>query len=278
MQFLFPPQTQPKVKAAVDYQWNVDGLQRSEILRKECENVKTLDRYDFKYSSITVRKCHQTKCPIYVQEKPKMMFCNVVGAGEAILMNDLVEMVQERSSNKQFTPLMMDYSLKVSPLYYNEEKQNHFFKYFFVRHPFTRIATYYLGNKGGLARMFRFAGIASDNITFKDFVDYVLEREVSVFEAGFIPYSFMCQPCIIRYDFVGRMESLDEDRQQLYAKLNHSLAADSVYQKKFSEDLSKALKLFSEISRTDVKGLYEKYYYDFKLFDYSADVFASFAH
>lgn len=91
-----------------------------------------------------------------------------------------------------------------------------------------------------------------------------------------IPYYLFCTPCMVKYDIVGRLETMMEDQLFIIHEANlqdkikprwrHKTNPFSNDGKTGVSDLAKVY--FSQLSRSDVGKLYEKYRLDFELFDY----------
>ena len=117
--------------------------------------------------------------------------------------------------------------------------------------------------------------------TFPDFIEFVLrqhkENNVDIHVKTFVQN---CQYCNIPYNVIGRIESFQEDVKYILIKnhledtlplketLNFHKNQKGKGSKRSKE--KKSLKLFSQLTRTQIRQLYEIYKMDFKLFNYDA--------
>ncbi|XP_061095476.1 carbohydrate sulfotransferase 14 [Conger conger] len=100
----------------------------------------------------------------------------------------------------------------------------HYFKFLFVRHPMERLLSAYRNKFGEIAAYQRKYGAeivrryrknpgqaAGDDVTFTEFVRYLLDEDVERMNEHWMPVYNLCQPCAINYDFIGSYERLQED-------------------------------------------------------------------
>ena len=114
-----------------------------------------------------------------------------------------------------------------------EEKQNLFatsYKILFVRNPYEGLVSAYIykfvlkhdpGFKNFIARLkkdFR-NDKSKKEITFKEFIQFVIhEYKAGHFKRAYehwLPITNICSPCFIRYDFIGKMETLIKNSQDV---------------------------------------------------------------
>ena len=121
----------------------------------------------------------------------------------------------------------------------------------------------------------------SPNITFSNFVDYVLHEAKSNTSIGggsihWWPFTELCKLCQIKYDFVGRLETLEDDVKKLTHKFPRYKTLQNMNErakKKINGDRTKhtdtlTLRYFSEITKDTIKKLYKRYIDDFRLGGY----------
>eukprot|EP00111_Clytia_hemisphaerica_P018061 TCONS_00053439-protein len=158
------------------------------------------------------------------------------------------------------------------------------FKFMFVRHPFERLAsayrnkfadnnTYFEKTYGSrILKMFR-KDLSKEEYnrgrgaTFQEFVRWIVQ--VEPYDPHWYPATKLCHPCQIRYNFIGKMESLLRDAKEVVRRV------DSVHKfpktwtdgyKVSSNDLM--FHLFSTLDEKDILGIYKYYKEDFDAFDY----------
>ena len=105
-------------------------------------------------------------------------------------------------------------------------------------------------------------------LAFKYFIEYLVNLPVNSFNIHLKPMYLTCKPCLVNYDVVGRMISLNEDSQHILTSLglNQTIAHDHPNEGGSSRD--KLLKYYSELDQELLEKLYKLYEMDFILFDY----------
>ena len=167
------------------------------------------------------------------------------------------------------------------------------YKILFVRNPYERLVSCYI-DKFVLEhdKDFKFIIAAikemfvkddsKQGITFKDFIKFVIHEH----KAGhyyrvyhhWLPITSICSPCFIRYDFIGKMETLVKDSQEVLKKTK--LEYQNLFPVKggdswgVSKDRKRGEnvinKYFSQLSKTELAELYEIFKGDFEAFGYVA--------
>ncbi|XP_053521155.1 carbohydrate sulfotransferase 14 isoform X2 [Artibeus jamaicensis] len=105
----------------------------------------------------------------------------------------------------------------------------HYFKFLFVRDPLERLLSAYRNKFGEIreyqqrygaeiVRRYR-AGAgpspAGDDVTFPEFLRYLVDEDPERMNEHWMPVYNLCQPCAVRYDFVGSYERLEADANQV---------------------------------------------------------------
>ncbi|XP_045166037.1 carbohydrate sulfotransferase 11-like isoform X2 [Mercenaria mercenaria] len=167
----------------------------------------------------------------------------------------------------------------------------HYKKVIFVREPLERVLSAYRnkfvqqGNdyfkeKFGRKIIKRFRENPSekslmkgDDVTFKEFVQYLLDRKT--IEQGYNEHweSFhdLCHPCHIRYNYIGNYETLDDDVNGLLKilevedKIQFPDRGD-MYKTLKTEDI--LLKFYQELEPQMLTKLWKIYAKDYAIFDY----------
>lgn len=168
-------------------------------------------------------------------------------------------------------------------------------KVMFVREPFTRLLSAYRDKleKTGRIDSSRFrrdwgakmknihvaAGTEFD-VTFYDFASYLADPKnlLNKYEdEHWSPIFSLCQPCAVKYDFIGKMENLQRDTLYALTKVvqsNIDLKLLNSTNFTNSSNVELLQKYFSRIPVQTVRDLYKKYRPDFELFDYPFPWFA----
>ncbi|XP_072538743.1 carbohydrate sulfotransferase 14 [Salminus brasiliensis] len=104
----------------------------------------------------------------------------------------------------------------------------HYFKFTFVREPMARLLSAYRNKFGEIEAYQRKYGaeivrryrkgrardkrtIAGDDVTFTEFVRYLLDEDVEHMNEHWMPMYNLCQPCAVEYNFIGSYERLESD-------------------------------------------------------------------
>ncbi|XP_013773665.1 carbohydrate sulfotransferase 11-like [Limulus polyphemus] len=172
-----------------------------------------------------------------------------------------------------------------------------FLLYMFVRHPFTRLVSFYRDRilyhykQNNTERTSNLPDVHSEltlpmkylegkPITFRDFIQVVLRADFhkpETFDFHWLPIWMACAPCHIQYNFIGKVETMSDDFKYLSSLtgLTNELAERPqgiwFHRSERSNVTSSSLtrQFFSNIPKQEIKQLYEKYKLDFELFDYS---------
>lgn len=164
-----------------------------------------------------------------------------------------------------------------------------YFKVMFVRSPlerllsayinkFTRSYSTYFRKRYGRKIVRRYREDPSKeslqhghDVTFNEFIQYVLDpqtRQSSAFNAHWRQYYKLCRPCIVKYDYIGKYETLTEDVANVLRALNatHIKFPASVRSGTRTADLVK--NVYANISAEEIHSLWKIYAVDFEMFGY----------
>jgi len=174
----------------------------------------------------------------------------------------------------------------------SQSRLENYYKFMFVRHPFERLVSAYV-NKfyQNYSDYFRFrygraivqsyrknptdeALARGHDVTFSEFVQYLIDpksREKGPFNEHWRPMHELCRPCHIKYDTIGKYETLLEDSWLVLenAKNNHEVGFPQI-QKRSNVVVVKSY--LSQITESQLKKLYKLYELDFRLFGYDFQV------
>nr|XP_024215997.1 carbohydrate sulfotransferase 11-like [Halyomorpha halys] len=165
-----------------------------------------------------------------------------------------------------------------------------------VRHPFDRILSayrdklesrdrapqhgtlhYYKRWGSKIRNKFRTSGKIEP--TFEEFVKFLIQTDLLAYsDDHWIPYNAYCTPCLLRYDYIAKVETLTEDQlffinsQKLGSWISPSKHHSS---KKISSTVARDY--FSQLTKDQVNNLYQKYRLDFEMFDYSIQPYLDYA-
>lgn len=117
--------------------------------------------------------------------------------------------------------------------------------------------------------------LTGDGVTFKEFTQYLLDGNRPVgMDNHWQLMGQLCHPCLINYDFIGKFETMDEDANYLLRQIGApaNLTFPTFKDRNPKEPRTNwhiTQKYFSQLSRTDRQKLYDFYYMDYLMFDYS---------
>ncbi|XP_033028117.1 carbohydrate sulfotransferase 14 [Lacerta agilis] len=159
----------------------------------------------------------------------------------------------------------------------------HYFKFVFVRDPMERLLSAYRNKFGEIKEYQLRYGVeivkryrknpgqsAGDDVTFSEFIQYLLDEDVERMNEHWMPIYNLCQPCAVRYDFIGSYERLNEDANYVLGRVRAPSFVQfperqSWYKPVTPETLHYYL---CKTPRGLIKELLPKYILDYSLFAY----------
>ena len=149
------------------------------------------------------------------------------------------------------------------------------FTFAFVRHPFERLVSAWKSK--------------AKKMGFPMFIKYVLgektkrSKQYPRLSMHWLPYEDRCHFCSIPYKAIGRMETFSEDVRYIILrnKWENILplpSKTSIHKNKSKRNETEGkeneyLSYFSQLNKTTVQKLFEKYRRDFELFSYDASAY-----
>ncbi|XP_067260878.1 carbohydrate sulfotransferase 12-like [Chanodichthys erythropterus] len=172
-------------------------------------------------------------------------------------------------------------------------KVKNYTKFLFVRDPFVRLISAfrdkfakpdeYFYRTYGSTMLQRYANISTPpdsareafaagiRLSFTHFIQYLLDPQTEKerpFNEHWQQMYRLCHPCQIDYDFVGKLETLDEDTEHLLKILGLEKYIHFPPGLKDRTSVDWERDWFANISIADRRKLYNLYKTDFKLFEY----------
>ena len=164
-----------------------------------------------------------------------------------------------------------------------------YYKFLFVRDPFERLAsayrnkfvesynvTFFERTYGRyIIRKFRTNLSRNRRISFKEFINYILDGESKVMNTHWQLYDELCRPCLVWYDFIGHFEDIKQDSSDLLKilGLDNRVAFPLNMSSNYKVPSSALMqKYFTELPRLYKQRLYNKYRHDFEMFGYSKSI------
>lgn len=183
--------------------WDLPVGQRRTLLR----HILVSDRYRFLYCYVPKVACSNWK--------------RVLKVLAGVLDNVDVRLKMDHRSDLVFLA-----DLRPDEIHY---RLQHYFKFLFVRDPLERLLSAYRNKFGEIREYQQRYGVeivkryragagpspAGDDVTFPEFLRYLADEDPERMNEHWMPVYHLCQPCAVRYDFVGSYERLEADANQV---------------------------------------------------------------
>lgn len=258
---------------------------RESNLNSECSasEAKTLDSLSAKEKSILLKH-------IIVSEKYKFLYCYIPKV--ACSNWKRVVMVLEGISDNfvKDHPHGMKYLSEYSSKEIDYKLQN-YFKFTIVRNPLERLLSAYRNKFGEVEDIMKTYGakikkkysksntkqedypgkIPGDDVSFEEFIRFLLDHDTNEnMNEHWAPMNILCQPCAVKYDYIGSYDNLYEDSEEILRHIDapenlHFPARQSFYS---PASLSTTAYYYSLVNNTYLQHLYARYSNDFTLFSY----------
>ena len=180
---------------------------------------------------------------LFVSDKLKLVVCAIPKVASTFFKQLVTKPGENKNMQVQFTddsrPTLEKYEMGEKRLRLRRYK-----KVIFVRHPLSRLWSAYTskivtGRQGYFEKIgkeiisrFRKSEVndsleCEPIVTFNEFTQFLIDQRKNgeVFDAHWAPYKSLCHPCLIRYNFIGRLESYEKDMFEMndFIKIPRSL-------------------------------------------------------
>ena len=171
-----------------------------------------------------------------------------------------------------------------------KRKLQEYYKFMFVREPLVRLLSaykdkFFLNNTAfhqrygtkivKHVRKNAPANSKGDDVTLKEFLQYVVDSRAEDMNEHWMPFYKLCQPCVVSYDFIGSLENLESDSTHVLKQLNINEQVSFPKQQKYYQaggngyvKSKKVTKIPSDMTRKVLK----KYSLDYKMFSYQMPI------
>ncbi|XP_030306940.1 carbohydrate sulfotransferase 14 [Calypte anna] len=186
--------------------WELPAGQRRTVLR----HLLVSDKYRFLYCYVPKVACSNWKRILKV----------LGGALESVDVKLKMDHKSDLVFLGDMKPDEISYRLK------------NYYKFIFVRNPMERLLSAYRNKFGEIKEYQQKYGVeivrryrknggnsAGDDVTFSEFLRYLLDEEVERMNEHWMPIYNLCQPCAVRYDFIGSYERLDADARRVLERI-----------------------------------------------------------
>ena len=260
----------------------VSSEQRLKSLKQVCENSRK------SWDSLSVTEKQILAKHILVNDEHKFLYCSVPKVACSNWKRVMMVLDGEASDTnaiRRVNHLSFTFLGDLPPLAV-KRKLSEYYKFMFVREPLVRLLSAYkdkfLLNNTSFHKSFgrkivkhvrknAAANSKGDDVSLKEFLQYVAESRVEDMNEHWMPFYELCQPCAVSYNFVGSFENLESDADQVLKELNVNEQVSFPKQQKYYKAGGKgyvASKKFADVSPEMVKKALRKYDLDYKLFSY----------
>ena len=112
--------------------------------------------------------------------------------------------------------------------------------------------------------------------TFKEFVEYLVELPISKYNDHWIPMYLQCMPCHIKYTIISRLDTISRDSDLIFKTLELSFQLPKSHVTQGNTTDNTVSSYYSTISKELLDKLFDIYKFDFLLFNYTMDGYASY--
>ena len=230
------------------------------------------------------RYCSGADCPLLVDLEHKFLFCivhKVASTTTKLLFlreSSAPKGGLSRLNNSVLHGIANAKVLRISPDFYSSDQLEKFHKAMFVRHPFERLVSVYELLRDSPEAPFFYKKyfnkiIDRRNITgwmsFVEFVDYVIKTPLLEYDQRWMPYFERCVPCHVGYDFLGKLETSDQDFDAMLSVNGLDEFKPRLKHLNARSESHSAEQLFKQLERKQIMALYRIYRLDFELFGYN---------
>lgn len=223
---------------------------------------------------------------ILVSDKHRFLYCYVPKVAcsnwKRILkvLDGTLENVNVKLKMDHKTDLVFLSDLKPDEIRY---RLKHYFKFIFVRDPMERLLSAYRNKFGEIKEYQLKYGVeivkryrknpgesTGDDVTFSEFLRYLLDEEVERMNEHWMPIYNLCQPCAVKYDFIGSYERLNEDANSVLEQIHAPAFVRFPERQSWYKPVTPEMLHYYLCSTPKglLKELLPKYILDFSLFAY----------
>ncbi|XP_001631214.2 carbohydrate sulfotransferase 14 isoform X3 [Nematostella vectensis] len=265
----------------------IPGGERVSRLRDACER----DPYT-PWESLTRTERQIALHHILVNEKQNILYCYVPKVA-CSNWKRVITVLDGNASDTETIKAVNHEGFKRLSSFSAEEiryRLQNYYKFMFVRNPLDRLVSAYkdklTGDNGYYFETYvklminKFRNKYEDTkapppgtkgATITEFFRYLTTTQLAAMDEHWMPYNLLCQPCIFNYDFIGSMENLDEDAEEVLRLMNvNDLVRFPRKQRMYTERAHNpsTAELLSQIPKTMLRSIVHIYRRDFDLFSY----------
>uniref|UniRef100_A0A668A0M7 Carbohydrate sulfotransferase n=1 Tax=Myripristis murdjan TaxID=586833 RepID=A0A668A0M7_9TELE len=261
---------------------------RQQLMKEICAKYK---------SSISRTITRHHVAHIYVEDKYKLLYCQVPKAGCSNWKRTLMVLAGQASNAQSIKHDTVHYGNHLKRLDSFDRqgimrRLETYTKVVFVREPLERLVSAYrdkfenpnnyyhsLFGKPIISKYRVNASKAAlstgNGVTFQEFVQYLLDvhRPVGM-DIHWEPANQLCNPCLLDYDFIGKFENMEEESNFLLRRTGapRNLTLPNFKDRNPSAERTSmqiTQKYFAQVSMWERQRMYDFYYMDYLMFNYS---------
>lgn len=233
---------------------------------------------------------------VYVEDRSRLLYCEVPKAGCSNWKRVLMVLGGSAASTQNIPHDAAHYANRLRRLESYDraaiaKRLRSYTKVLFVREPFERLVSAfrdkfespnsYYHPVFGRPIISRYRANASRaalrtgaGVTFREFVQYLLDvRRPVGMDIHWTPVSQLCNPCLLRYNFIGKFESLEEEANFLLRSVGapRNLTFPGFKDRNpHAERTSSSItqRYFAQLNSTERQKAFDFYYMDYLMFNY----------
>ncbi|XP_048577505.1 carbohydrate sulfotransferase 14 [Nematostella vectensis] len=259
---------------------------RNVILREACANRGKLE-----LDALPILYRYQLLHHILVDDKHKILYCYIPKVACSNWKRVLM-VLDGRASDTDSISHDQAHNSGVSRLanYTDEQIQfrlKYYYKFMFVRDPLDRLVSAYNDKiQGGdpYWQLFQFQDIlplfrtkqqlvhGNNTATFVEFFLYLQTMNPITMDEHFMPQHLLCQPCVVKYNFIGTFENLREETKEVLIRMNLDSKVKFPHKQRtyieHAQNSPSATELLTQIPQSLIQALVNRYSDDYELFSY----------
>lgn len=217
---------------------------------------------------------------INISKKYKYIYFETPKVGCSTIKNTLQRLEVDDESelppsvhDKHLSPLLSPLILEKN---FTEYLNDEYFKFSFVRNPYTRILSCYLDKILGIEKdiiLPKLGYKSTDHLSFKDFLLAIKKQSYLEMDVHWMPQSILLAAENITLDFIGRQENFDNDLKKVLARITKSDSNSLQILDEIPHAVGANKKLKKYLTKDIARLIQEIYYDDFHLYRYNTNPF-----
>ena len=234
--------------------------------------------------------------PVLVNNKHRFLFCTVLKVSSTNWKRAFMSLEGTGLPDNQIWRKKLNFSdfYKLSLIAYSRKEAAyrlvHYRKVMFVREPYERLLSAYLSKFNRSHEMANVYGrsiiqnyrknaskeslATGTDVTFVEFLKFVLGSTHGHDDHHWASYVHSCNPCGVKYDYIGKYETTDADVEYIKRKLNipELTMPERSIRYRFAPTKNLVAQAYKDVPADVIRGIQEHFKMDFKLFDYPSDL------